>query len=511
MTEVQQTDQQLDQQTEQHWYKYYYDELSGRFFFSIDEVVACYGIIGFFDVNNYISLLNDKMGVYINNVKPVADQNQKVDYTDYVMTDESNHGKNLINRLFTSDAKKGLVQKISEQLQEYSLNMIEAQKTRQLDAELQKISSYIYCFNLSSEQKTYLEDHTSVPDDSAKINKFTVYKVIKSSMLGKGGQGVVYKCVANNFVGDKSAETYDCIAKMIVYKNIDAYSKNKEAHVLKYITEKGNCSDVIQYIDSFCSPGDPETFYIISEFAKCEELIVMIKNGLTFEESLVMAEKLANALKCMNTDYVTHRDIKPNNVIVAYNCEKNIPESERKDLSLLNQRIKIKVLDLGLGCVTNKETPPPYDGLDCDTEQVGTLPYFPPPVRDEDIENSSLEEITELHGKGDVASLGYTLVDLFYALVDNDIDINHRFMWSYETYGKNYKYRYPEYENLRSDIWDLISKMITKDTRKDVLDINGALAGLSGIKTKLQSIKSQKGGYKKLYAINKMNYSQLIL
>lgn len=497
-----------DIQTETHWYKYFYNESSKRFFFSIDEVVACYGLIGFFDTNEYVSMLNEKMGLNIDKVENVDNQDQKVDYTEYMITDANHFGKNLINRLFTGDAKKGIAQKISDQLKEYSLNMINVKKTRDLDSELERICSYIYCFSLSSDHTQFLDDARLVPDDSKKINDFTVYKIVKSSILGKGNQGVIYRCIVDNIVGDRSVLTYDCITKKIVYTDEDEYSRNREAHILKYIKEKGNCDDIIKYIDSFCNPGDPTVFYIVSELAKCEELANMIKNNLTFEESLVILEKLVKALKCIHNDNVVHRDIKPNNIIVAYNCEKNIPVHERMNLSLLDKSIKIKILDLGLACLTDKDIHPPYNDFICDVDQVGTMPYFPPPINI-DLENSSIKETTDLQRKADVASLGYTMTDIFYVLKDNERDTTYRFVWSYDTYEQQYEFRYPEYDNFKSDLWNLITKMILKASRKEIIDIDSVLYKVSEIRQKLERLKERKRKLKTLYTTNKRKYINL--
>lgn len=190
--------------------------------------------------------------------------------------------------------------------------------------------------------------------------------------LGSGASGTVYQASEGKSRSQVAVKVFSpAEQKMFVPEN----------QIQKYLTEQ-NIQGIPQWLDQ-ARPEDIEAgqAYIVTTLAPGRELhdyLLRWSQGredwlpqvsdIDWSRSLVgVAKELVSILLSIEHECFTHRDVKPENVMLAANG-------------------KVTLVDLGLACIDDacaaellsKKAPVPY----CKGESVGTSGYMPPEARD---------------------------------------------------------------------------------------------------------------------------------
>ena len=114
---------------------------------------------------------------------------------------------------------------------------------------------------------------------------------------------------------------------------------------------------------------DKKNYYIISEIIGGGELFELIKKQKTFSEIKVaqMMKQVLMALNYMHHHRITHRDLKPQNILLEKNGE----------------NLDVKIADFGFSCIFD-----PKDGLDT---MIGTPLYMAPEILKKENYNSKVD------------------------------------------------------------------------------------------------------------------------
>lgn len=140
-------------------------------------------------------------------------------------------------------------------------------------------------------------------------SKITTEYRITPVVLGKGGFGVVRKCI-HLITGQERA--IKIIVKDDLMKN-KAQSKLyiTEIEIMKSLTHP-NLVSVYEYFQ------DDRFVFIVMELVKGEELLdrILKSQRLSETEACVIMEQCVNAINYMHSNGVVHRDIKPENIML---------------------------------------------------------------------------------------------------------------------------------------------------------------------------------------------------
>lgn len=154
------------------------------------------------------------------------------------------------------------------------------------------------------------------------------YNIIKE--LGKGSAGVVYLATKGN--------SKDLLA--IKKQDFTNYvTARMESNVLHRVSQK--CDNVLGYLDSFMIGSD---HHLVTEYVKGVSLFDIERNdNLTKEDPeniLYLIVQLFNALSCLHSNNIVHRDVKNANIMI--NASSTYPLN-LKDADLT-------LIDFGLAC-----------------------------------------------------------------------------------------------------------------------------------------------------------------
>jgi len=155
---------------------------------------------------------------------------------------------------------------------------------------------------------------------------------IKSSILGKGGMGIVFEGkLVHNDTGK-----YERVAIKVLFKGLEDESvlrARREASI-KVIHE--NVIQMIDFIETTDTDGKPK-YHVISEFVEGITLTEFLKKKgtLSWEESLRITKKILAGLFMLHEKGYVHRDIDPSNIMIC------------KDDSV-REATKVKLIDFGI-------------------------------------------------------------------------------------------------------------------------------------------------------------------
>jgi len=140
------------------------------------------------------------------------------------------------------------------------------------------------------------------------------YQVLEK--LGEGGMGVVYKARDNK------------LNRLVALKFLPSHLTKDESTRKRFIVEAQAASALDH--PNICNiheinETDDGQLYICMGYYKGESLRQKIKKApLSFEESLNIFYQIANGLKAAHEEKITHRDIKPGNILVTEKGEAKI-------------------------------------------------------------------------------------------------------------------------------------------------------------------------------------------
>ena len=154
------------------------------------------------------------------------------------------------------------------------------------------------------------------------------FTVDTRDLLGRGGFGEVFVAfnqnaerVAAKRIWLKTTNLSDILAEVKTLKNVKPHK-----NILKYITSERS-KDFLWIFTEYCEEGD------LSQYCATHEL--------EFTHKLIIAYQCACAVCHLHglTPTVVHRDIKPNNILMAH----------------VNGKIEIKLADFGLAKTAGRD------------------------------------------------------------------------------------------------------------------------------------------------------------
>ena len=135
-----------------------------------------------------------------------------------------------------------------------------------------------------------------------------MYNVV--GLIGKGGFATVYQ------LATKSKGQLFAVKELEMRKDMDNgilhWKPDHEVQIMKQVSHK----NIVQYVDY----QDHASYtYIIMEFVACGDLQQYLNNNGPLHEKMVrkMAYQILNALAYLHRKKITHRDIKPDNILLA--------------------------------------------------------------------------------------------------------------------------------------------------------------------------------------------------
>ncbi|KAL3433080.1 kinase-like domain-containing protein [Aspergillus tetrazonus] len=153
-----------------------------------------------------------------------------------------------------------------------------------------------------------------------------------TGQIGKGAFAVVYKLATKQHGAVFAAKELD---KRHFMKNGVLNQKvDNELKIMKDLKHP----NIVQYIDHH---EHDRWIYIIMEYVPCGELSTYLQNMVNIPEDMVktIARQILHALRYLHKRKITHRDIKPDNILIAS-----------------HEPLKVKLSDFGLSKVVQEET-----------------------------------------------------------------------------------------------------------------------------------------------------------
>ena len=127
--------------------------------------------------------------------------------------------------------------------------------------------------------------------------------------LGSGGMGEVYRC-SNQFLG-----------KMFAVKVLD-FSSDKKKKLERFIREARllfalDHPNIVTFYDAFCDKENKQA-YLVMEYIEGRSIADILKDGPMAEAEVIrVIQEVCNALTTAHKKGVVHRDIKPDNILIA--------------------------------------------------------------------------------------------------------------------------------------------------------------------------------------------------
>ena len=157
-------------------------------------------------------------------------------------------------------------------------------------------------------------------------------------LLNKGRYAEVYLC--------KKGEKYYAAKKIeIIWDDIQLFEK--EISILKDLAHQ----NIVKYKEIKKNKND---YYIVTEFINGGTLTQCLKkyinkNGKAFSEEIVqyLMKQIVNGIKYIHNKNIIHRDLKLDNIMVAFNNKNDI-----NNLDMM--KAKVKIIDFGFSCFLKK-------------------------------------------------------------------------------------------------------------------------------------------------------------
>lgn len=150
---------------------------------------------------------------------------------------------------------------------------------------------------------------TAAPEQAARVHRGFPERYVVEKELGRGAMGVVYRALDTSLdrpVAIKVLEHHASDPKMRVYFLREARAVAQLIH-----------PNIVTLFDAGLE--GLETPYLIMELVEGNDLRTRLQKGplLSMRESLVLGAGVAAALDCAHGRNVIHRDVKPENILVA--------------------------------------------------------------------------------------------------------------------------------------------------------------------------------------------------
>ncbi len=213
---------------------------------------------------------------------------------------------------------------------------------------------------------------------------------LRNQILGKGMSGEVLLAydydnsieVAAKLIPKKILENQ---RQMDLYVNEILISTKCENENLVKVHDIGDINDDKYLMFEYCNGGD-----LLTALKKYRE-----KNGNYMEEKVVknIITQILNGLNCLHQNNIVHHDIKPANILLNYDNEKDL-----NDMNFL--KCKFKISDFGLSKYKNEQQ----------ERMIGGSPlYMEPSLFDRDVLLSVIE-----NEKVDIWALGIMTYELLF-------------------------------------------------------------------------------------------------
>ena len=145
--------------------------------------------------------------------------------------------------------------------------------------------------------------------NTLQINELIDNKYLILDKLGKGGMSVVYRAldkeedkeVALKFLNPVNTLPY--LELVVKFRNeVKVVSELNHPNIIKFYTT-GNYRNIP---------------YLVTEVLEGDSLAGLLKKGIKFStnEALTLIGRIADALHCVHSQNIIHRDVKPSNIFV---------------------------------------------------------------------------------------------------------------------------------------------------------------------------------------------------
>ncbi|MCI5140203.1 MAG: hypothetical protein D3909_00340 [Candidatus Electrothrix sp. ATG1] len=206
--------------------------------------------------------------------------------------------------------------------------------------------------------------------NTLQINELIDNKYLILDKLGKGGMSVVYRAldkeedkeVALKFLNPVNTLPY--LELVVKFRNeVKVVSELNHPNIIKFYTT-GNYKNIP---------------YLVTEVLEGDSLAGLLKKGIKFStnEALTLIGRIADALHCVHSQNIIHRDVKPSNIFVLKGRIDN-PE--------------IKLLDFGLAHIME------LSDFEKEHDMSGTFAYMSPEATG--IIRKQLDERSDLYSVG---------------------------------------------------------------------------------------------------------------
>ena len=193
-------------------------------------------------------------------------------------------------------------------------NLIDANRNNSSSNNLS--TSYLHSkFNSSS---LSLNDLSSFAKEEEPKSNFTLSEFEVLNQIGKGGEGVIYTVRWR-----KNNKKY-ALKKCRILESEDIKKRNEDNRIIKEFIETTGCDGVIKTYGNLCKINNSGfyDFYEIMELAEKDweqEIIRRRNNSLFYQEYELMEifKKLVRTFSLLQNQNITHRDIKPQNIMIV--------------------------------------------------------------------------------------------------------------------------------------------------------------------------------------------------
>jgi formylglycine-generating enzyme required for sulfatase activity/WD40 repeat protein/serine/threonine protein kinase len=221
-----------------------------------------------------------------------------------------------------------------------------------------------------------MEPDVGARDHRAELGRIGPYELLEK--LGEGGMGAVYKALHSSL--EKVVALKVLPRDRLTPQAISRFKREMKA------VGKLDHPNIVRATDAGEADGD---HFLVMEFVEGVDLAELLRRvgPLPAAEACELVRQAAVGLQHAHQRGMVHRDIKPNNIMLAWSDE-HAPA--------------VKVLDMGLALL-NEQTAPTHGDLTTTGQMMGTLEYMSP------------EQGLDTHNvdiRADIYSLGATLYKL---------------------------------------------------------------------------------------------------
>jgi Ca2+-binding EF-hand superfamily protein len=252
-------------------------------------------------------------------------------------------------------------------------------------------------------------------------NIYESYQMIKH--IGDGGYASVFLAKDLNTNGLVAIKIFDKQMTMKDYLSL----VRTEIGLLKYCHH----DNIVKYIDSF---EDTTNIYLVEEYMEAGTLTQLIARTPNMDEKFIknIIKQIGRGLEYLHSNWIIHRDIKPDNILLKLN----------------GSEISVKIADFGLSTMTTGNIT---------SYPLGTLHYMSP----------EMIEGCQYSNKIDIWALGTIL----YYMLFRSLPLKYRFnntAYTIDYNSANDKFLIPTSRNISSSAFTLLSCCIEKQQKKRI-------------------------------------------